>query len=85
VPHVQSADGTRIAYDRTGRGPALVLVVGAFCHRLTTKSLSTSLAEDYTVYEYDRRGRGDSAAPRSCSATPPERRSPWKPLPVVCR
>jgi pimeloyl-ACP methyl ester carboxylesterase len=60
MPHVQSADGTRIAYDRTGRGPALVLVVGAFCHRLTTKSLSASLAEHYTVYEYDRRGRGDS-------------------------
>jgi pimeloyl-ACP methyl ester carboxylesterase len=56
----QSADGTTIAFDRTGSGPALVLVVGAFCNRFTTKSVSPSLASDFTVYEYDRRGRGDS-------------------------
>jgi len=33
-----SADGTAIAYDRTGSGPPLVLVVGAFCDRQTTKA-----------------------------------------------
>jgi pimeloyl-ACP methyl ester carboxylesterase len=57
---VQSADGTTIAYDRQGSGPALVLVVGAFCNRFTTKDLSAILSADFTVFEYDRRGRGDS-------------------------
>jgi pimeloyl-ACP methyl ester carboxylesterase len=57
---VTSADGTTIAFDETGSGPALVLVVGAFCDRHTTNSLTKLLAPDYTVYEYDRRGRGDS-------------------------
>jgi pimeloyl-ACP methyl ester carboxylesterase len=60
MAHVTSADGTRIAFDRTGSGPALVLAVGAFCTRLTTKTLTEILAADYTVFEYDRRGRGDS-------------------------
>ena len=55
-----SADGTTIAYDRTGSGPPLVLVVGAFCDRKTTKQLSTRLADRFSVFEYDRRGRGDS-------------------------
>jgi pimeloyl-ACP methyl ester carboxylesterase len=57
---VTSADGTTIAFDTTGGGPALVLVVGAFCDRHTTNSLAKRLAPDFTVYEYDRRGRGDS-------------------------
>jgi pimeloyl-ACP methyl ester carboxylesterase len=57
---VTSADGTTIAFDRTGRGPALVMVVGAFCTRQTTKALSPLLGDHFTVYEYDRRGRGDS-------------------------
>ncbi|MEP7026175.1 MAG: alpha/beta hydrolase [Actinomycetota bacterium] len=57
----QSADGTTIAFDRTGTGRAVVLVVGAFCDRQTTKALAALLAPDFTVYEYDRRGRGDSS------------------------
>jgi pimeloyl-ACP methyl ester carboxylesterase len=57
---VCSTDGTAIAFDRTGSGPALVLVVGAFCDRQTTRSLTKLLASDFTVYEYDRRGRGAS-------------------------
>ena len=60
MERVTSADGTSIAFDRTGSGPALVIVVGAFCTRLTAKTLTAILAADYTVYEYDRRGRGDS-------------------------
>ncbi|GAA3885119.1 alpha/beta hydrolase [Leifsonia kafniensis] len=60
MDHVTSTDGTRIAFDRTGTGPALVMVVGAFCTRLTTKTLTAVLADAYTVYEYDRRGRGES-------------------------
>src|SRR5438105_3950516 len=57
---VQSADGTLIAFDRSGAGPALVLVVGAFSDRSSTTSLATRLRSTFTVYEYDRRGRGDS-------------------------
>jgi pimeloyl-ACP methyl ester carboxylesterase len=57
---VPSADGTTIAFDRSGRGPALVLVVGAFCDRSSPASLAAALGSDFTVYCYDRRGRGDS-------------------------
>jgi pimeloyl-ACP methyl ester carboxylesterase len=57
----QSADGTTIAFDRTGTGPVVVLVMGAFCDRMTTRALTAMLQADFTVYEYDRRGRGDSS------------------------
>jgi pimeloyl-ACP methyl ester carboxylesterase len=60
VQLIESADGTRIALDRSGTGPPLVIVLGAFCDRSTSKPLAALLAPDYTVYEYDRRGRGDS-------------------------
>jgi pimeloyl-ACP methyl ester carboxylesterase len=57
---VRSADGTSIAVDRLGNGPPLVVVLGAFCDRLTAKPLAALLESSYTVYAYDRRGRGDS-------------------------
>ena len=57
---IESADGTRIALDRPGSGPPLVIVLGAFCDRSTSRPLAALLAASYTVYEYDRRGRGDS-------------------------
>jgi pimeloyl-ACP methyl ester carboxylesterase len=57
---VRSADGTEIAVDRSGGGPPLVLVVGAFSDRSSTKALAKSLDDSFTVYEYDRRGRGAS-------------------------
>jgi pimeloyl-ACP methyl ester carboxylesterase len=57
---VRSADGTTIAFERTGHGPALVLVTGAFCDRSSPASLAAALSPAYTVYCYDRRGRGDS-------------------------
>jgi pimeloyl-ACP methyl ester carboxylesterase len=60
MERVQSADGTTIAFDRSGAGPALVLVVGAFSDRSSTKSLAAGLGSRFAVYEYDRRGRGDS-------------------------
>ena len=60
MKHVVSADGTPIAFERSGAGPALVLVVGAFCDRTTTVGLAPLLADRFTVFEYDRRGRGDS-------------------------
>ena len=59
---VRSADGTAIAYDTLGEGPALILVDGAMCTRSTgTKpQLAGLLSAHFTVYSYDRRGRGDS-------------------------
>lgn len=57
---VRSADGTTIAVDRTGEGPPVVMVLGAFCDRSSGESLGALLAADYTVFAYDRRGRGDS-------------------------
>ena len=59
---VHSADGTPIAFDRTGSGPALILVDGALCYRASgpMKGLAEELQDRFTVYTYDRRGRGES-------------------------
>lgn len=59
---VTSKDGTHIAYDKQGEGPAVILVAGAMCARLSWSGpqLSNLLAPHFTVYNYDRRGRGDS-------------------------
>jgi len=60
--HVRSSDGTLLAYDRVGSGPALILVDGALCSRAfgPMPKLAPLLASRFTVYTYDRRGRGDS-------------------------
>lgn len=57
-----SRDGTSIACARQGRGPAVVLVDGALCHRSfgPLSTLAGLLASDFTVFTYDRRGRGES-------------------------
>ncbi len=60
MEHVSSADGTRIAFEREGNGPPLLIAVGAFCTRASGASLAAALAERFTVVRYDRRGRGDS-------------------------
>jgi pimeloyl-ACP methyl ester carboxylesterase len=59
---VTSRDGTPIAYERSGQGPALILVDGALCSRTFGPSpkLAPLLAPHFTVYTYDRRGRGQS-------------------------
>lgn len=59
---VVSRDGTSIAYTKTGQGPAVVLVDGAMCSRNfgPMGELSALLAPQFTVYMYDRRGRGES-------------------------
>lgn len=59
---VTSRDGTQIAYDKRGQGPALILVDGALCHRSfgPMPGLAELLAPHFTVYYYDRRGRGES-------------------------
>ncbi|MFL6074847.1 MAG: AfsR/SARP family transcriptional regulator [Mycobacteriales bacterium] len=60
VRTVTSRDGTAIAYDRYGDGPPVVLVGGALNDRATLASLAEELAGTFTVYSYDRRGRGGS-------------------------
>lgn len=55
----KSADGTVIAYDRKGDGPPVVITVGAFCDRKTFDP-PAELTSQFTVYTFDRRGRGDS-------------------------
>ena len=59
---VTSNDGSRIAYDRRGSGPTVILVVGALCHRKFKKlvELARLLAEHCTVINYDPRRRADS-------------------------
>ncbi|GAA2776342.1 alpha/beta hydrolase [Saccharopolyspora taberi] len=57
---VTSRDGTTIAYERTGSGPALVLVAPALQNRSAAVVLAELLSERFTVYNYDRRGRGES-------------------------
>lgn len=60
---VISQDGTPIAFDQFGQGPALVLVGGALQSRggdPRTAALAERLAAHFTVVHYDRRGRGDS-------------------------
>ncbi len=68
MERVTSKDGSSIAFDRSGRGPAVILVGGAFqCRAIDprTAQLASLLATSFTVFHYDRRGRGDS------SDTPP--------------
>jgi pimeloyl-ACP methyl ester carboxylesterase len=59
---VTSADGTRIAFDRYGDGPAVILVAGALGYRRFKDSqrTATALSGHCTSINYDRRGRGDS-------------------------
>ncbi len=59
---VTSKDGTRIAYDKLGAGPAVIVVDGALGYRgqMGQDALAAALADHFTVYYYDRRGRGES-------------------------
>jgi len=59
---VTSKDGSRIAYDRYGAGPVVILVAGALGYRKfkQMEELAQLLSESCTVVNYDRRGRGDS-------------------------
>jgi pimeloyl-ACP methyl ester carboxylesterase len=57
---VISADGTVIAFEKLGTGPPLILVAGAFNTRATTAPLAAALQDRFTVFHYDRRGRGES-------------------------
>ncbi len=60
IEYVTSKDGTTIAYDRLGQGPAVVLVSGGSVDRSSNAGLAEQLAGGFTVFNYDRRGRGPS-------------------------
>ena len=58
----KSADGTRIAFERSGRGDPLIVLGGAFNTRQSSAALVPLLDHNFTVFCVDRRGRGDSTA-----------------------
>src|ERR671921_1704730 len=57
---VPSRDGTPIAFERLGDGPPVIVVCGATCDRALMHPTAEELAKHFTVFNYDRRGRGDS-------------------------
>lgn len=58
----KSKDGTKIAYEVYGNGPPLIYITGASCFRSFKPVVDDvrKFAEEFTVYNYDRRGRADS-------------------------
>ncbi|MEU5939440.1 alpha/beta hydrolase [Micromonospora sp. NPDC047548] len=57
---VISKDGTPIAFDRQGDGPAIIMIGAGPTDRSANANLAELLAKEFTVFNYDRRGRGDS-------------------------
>jgi len=60
---VTSADGTTIRFDAWGDGQPLIMVDGATGHRAvsqTNAQVGELLGDEFRVYAYDRRGRGES-------------------------
>lgn len=60
MDRVTANDGTAIAFDRLGEGPPVILVCGGSTDRMVNAPLAALLARRFTVFNYDRRGRGDS-------------------------
>ena len=60
MEQVTSKDGTGIAFDRLGEGPPVILVCGGSVDRSSNAPLAELLSENFTVLNYDRRGRGPS-------------------------
>ncbi len=60
VRRVIAPDGIPIGYERTGEGPPVVILGGGLNAKWTFSVLADLLSENFTVYNYDRRGRGDS-------------------------
>jgi hypothetical protein len=58
---VRSKDGTRIAYEKTGKGPVLILVAAALADRGGTKRFAKLLSEHFTVINYDLAGEEKAA------------------------
>src|SRR5260221_8752457 len=57
---IHSQYETSIAFNQSGQGPAIILVLGAFNDQASGAPLAAHLSERFTVFNYDRRGRGDS-------------------------
>jgi pimeloyl-ACP methyl ester carboxylesterase len=72
---VVSRDGTRIGYLRVGRGPAVVLLHGSNESARSHTQLALALADTFTVYLPDRRGRGMSAPTAPTTASAPRSRT----------
>ena len=60
MDQVKSKDGTAIAFDRVGTGQAVLLVGGAIDDGAENAPLGPALGDRFTVYNYARRGRGES-------------------------
>ena len=60
IDTLTSSDGTTIAFDRLGEGHPVIVVGGQLCDRALTRPTAEELAKHFTVFNYDRRGRGDS-------------------------
>src|SRR4030081_1430172 len=60
MDQVRSKDGTEIAFERSGDGPTLILIGGAFADRSGAADSAATLASRFSAVAYDRRGRGDS-------------------------
>lgn len=60
MDYLTSKDGTRIAYEKIGQGPALVIVCGILGDHTQQAGLAQLLSEHFTVYNFDRRGHGES-------------------------
>lgn len=67
MEYISSHDGTAIALEATGDGAALIVIAGALCDRRANYAIAEALAPHFTVYNYDRRGRGDSGNSHSYS------------------
>jgi pimeloyl-ACP methyl ester carboxylesterase len=61
IDYATSTDGVRIAYERSGTGPALVLIHGAATDRTRWRPVAERLEQNFTVFAVDRRGRGESS------------------------
>ena len=62
IGRVTSKDGTVIEYEKSGSGPPLVIVMGALGYKefVASQQYAEALSKNFTVYNYDRRGRGGS-------------------------
>jgi pimeloyl-ACP methyl ester carboxylesterase len=60
IETVRSKDGTPIAYERRGHGPPLVMVHGSTVDHSRWGGVVSKLAEHFSLYRVDRRGRGAS-------------------------
>jgi pimeloyl-ACP methyl ester carboxylesterase len=63
VQRLISADETAIAYQQTGQGAALIIIGGSLGDHHFYIPLAHELAAHFTVYTFDRRGRGRAVTP----------------------